>query len=85
VELGWQDLVAIGIVCLAVLYLARLAWGALARKQSAGCGAACGHCSAGSEKGLAAPPQVVSIGVPPGAPAITPSPRSVVATHLSPR
>lgn len=43
-DFGWQDLAALGIVLAAAGYLARLAWNALTRKQSAGCGSACGGC-----------------------------------------
>jgi len=61
--LGWQDLVALGIVSLAVLYLARLALGALTRKQANGCGAGCGKCSSRSGADDLVPEQVVAIGI----------------------
>ncbi len=44
-DFGWQDLAALGIVLASASYLARLAWNALTRKQSAGCGSGCGGCS----------------------------------------
>jgi hypothetical protein len=46
VTLGWQDLVAIGIVLAACGYLLSLGWNAVRRKQVGGCGATCGGCGA---------------------------------------
>jgi hypothetical protein len=66
VDLGWQDLVAIGIVALAALYLSRLALGALMRKQADGCGTACGKCLGRGHGNISAPEQVVKIGTMPG-------------------
>jgi len=61
-NLGWQDLIALAIVCLAAGYLARLAWGAFGRKAESGCGSACGKCSTGANTSRTRPEQVVSIG-----------------------
>jgi hypothetical protein len=65
-NLGWQDLVALGIVLAAVLYLSRLALSAFAGKKGSGCASGCGSCSAQSSSVLSsrviAPEQVVSIG-----------------------
>ena len=63
-ELGWQDLAALGIVLAAAGYLARLAWNAVVRKQGSGCGSGCGSCSARSVANSAVPEEVVSIGLP---------------------
>jgi hypothetical protein len=62
VTLGWQDFVAIGIVLLAVGYLARLALGALTRKEKSGCGAGCGKCSSPRAATRDEPGQLVEIG-----------------------
>jgi hypothetical protein len=43
-EFGWQDITALGVLLAAVGYLARLAWSAVTRTQSAGCGSSCGGC-----------------------------------------
>lgn len=59
--MGWQDAVAIGVVLGASLYLISLVWRGVAGEKSAGCGTACGKCSAGGGR---APAQVVSIGPP---------------------
>jgi hypothetical protein len=60
-QLGWQDLVALGIVFAAAGYLTNMAWQAVFRKRASGCGSACGKCSAAETRG-GAPEQVVSIG-----------------------
>ena len=66
-NLGWQDLAALGIVFAAAGYLSRLAWGAFTRKSKSGCASGCGSCPAQSSSGLGMrgvePEQVVSIGV----------------------
>ncbi len=61
-ELGWQDVVALGIVALAVLYLCRLALGAFVSKERSGCGTGCGRCVSRSVANQRAPEQVVAIG-----------------------
>jgi hypothetical protein len=65
-NLGWQDLAALGIVFAAAAYLSMLAWGALTRKSTSGCGSGCGSCSTQSRSALGVrssePAQVVSIG-----------------------
>jgi hypothetical protein len=65
-NLGWQDLAAMGIVFAAAAYLTRLAWGALTRKAAGGCASGCGSCSVQSRSALGMrgvePDQVVSIG-----------------------
>jgi hypothetical protein len=65
-NLGWQDVAALGIVFAAATYLSRLAWGAFTRKAKSGCAAGCGSCPAQSSSTLgmrgAEPAQVVSIG-----------------------
>lgn len=63
-ELGWQDLAALGIVLTAAGYLARLAWNAVTRKQASGCGSGCGSCSARSVANNSVPEEAVSIGLP---------------------
>ena len=63
-DIGWQDLAALGIVLAAVGYLARLAWNAVTRKQGSGCGSGCGSCSARSAANSAIPEEVVSIVLP---------------------
>ena len=64
-KLGWQDLIALAIVCMAAGYLARLAWRAFGRKAEGGCGTSCGKCSAGANATIPRPEQVVSIGTMP--------------------
>ena len=64
-EFGWQDIAALAIVFLAAGYLVRPAWNAVARKQTSGCGPACGGCSTQSTSNGAIPEHVVTIG-PPG-------------------
>lgn len=54
-EFGWQDLVAIAIIVAAAGYLANLAWSAVRRGKSGGCGGGCAKCSTGTA-------QVVTIG-----------------------
>jgi hypothetical protein len=65
-NLGWQDLAALGIVFAAAGYLSRLAWGAFTRKSKSGCASGCGSCSVQSRSALdvsgVEPEQVVSIG-----------------------
>ncbi len=63
-ELGWQDLAALGIVLAAAGYLAHLAWSAVIRKQASGCGSGCGSCSARSPTNRTVPDEVISIGLP---------------------
>ncbi|MBL9122040.1 MAG: hypothetical protein JNG90_00295 [Planctomycetaceae bacterium] len=41
----WQNIAALGVVLLAVLYVARQAWLKLARRAAPGCGS-CGSCAA---------------------------------------
>jgi len=43
----WQNLVALGIVLTAAVYLIRRAWRTFAKKRAGGCGA-CGSCPASS-------------------------------------
>lgn len=69
--MGWQDVVAIGVVLGAVFYLSSLGWKGLIGGKSRGCGSSCGKCSTadGKADGFAAGPgQVVSIGLLRGAP-----------------
>lgn len=65
-NLGWQDLAALGIVFAAILYLSRLAFGAFSGKKGSGCASGCGSCSVQNRSGAAVsgiePEQVVSIG-----------------------
>ncbi len=61
-NLGWQDLLALGIVLAAAGYLARLAWSAVTRKRESGCGTGCGKCSAGSAGSPSSVKPVVTIG-----------------------
>lgn len=68
--MGWQDLVAIGVVLGAVVYLSSLGWRGLIGGKSGGCGTSCGKCSTGDGKTddvAARPEQLVSIGLPRGA------------------
>jgi hypothetical protein len=64
--LGWQDFVAIGIVLAASGYLLSLGWNAVRRKQSGGCGSACGGCGVRTSspplERESQAPQLVSIG-----------------------
>jgi hypothetical protein len=63
--LGLQDVVALGIVSLAVFYLARLSWNAVAGKRGGACGSGCGKCSTGEtfpNANSGVPDQVVSLG-----------------------
>ena len=64
-EFGWQDSAALAIVFAATGYLIRLAWNAVARKQTSGCGPSCAGCTAQSTTSGTFPEQVVTIG-PPG-------------------
>ncbi len=59
--MGWQDVVAIGVVLGAALYLASLVWRGVSGDKSAGCGSACGKCSSGRADA------VVTIGLAPAA------------------
>jgi len=65
-NLGWQDLAALGIVFAAVLYLSRLALSAFAGKKGSGCASGCGSCPSHTSSALgmrgSEPEQVVSIG-----------------------
>jgi hypothetical protein len=61
-DLGWQDVVALGVVLAAASYLARLAWGAVATKRKSPCGTGCARCSARADVSPSIPEQVVSIG-----------------------
>ena len=58
--MGWQDVVAIGVVLSAVFYLSSLGWKGLIGGKSGGCGSSCGGCSTGSE---GQSEQLVSIGL----------------------
>jgi hypothetical protein len=64
VELGWQDVAALGIVIAATGYLANLAWNAVARRPAGGCGTSCGKCSGKSTTVEHPSGQIVSIGMP---------------------
>ena len=65
-NLGWQDIAALGIVFAAVLYLSRLALSAFAGKKGSGCASGCGSCPAqsSSPSGMRGvePEHVISIG-----------------------
>ena len=61
-NLGWQDVMALGIVLAAAGYLVRLAWTAMTRKSESGCGEGCGKCSMGSTASRASVEPVVTIG-----------------------
>ena len=61
-EPGWQDLVALGMVALAVLYLGRMFAGTFRRGQASGCASGCGKCSSRSRANVGEPHQVVEIG-----------------------
>ena len=63
-SLGWQDLVALGIVVAAAGYLARLAWSAVTRTSEGGCGTGCGKCSAGAAGSSPPVESIVTIGGP---------------------
>ena len=60
---GWQDLVALGMVALALLYLGRMFAGTFARGQASGCASGCGKCSSRSRASVDVPHQVVEIGI----------------------
>lgn len=64
--MGWQDVVAIGVVLGAVFYLSSLGWKGLIGGKGGGCGSSCGKCSTadGKADGGSAGPQLVSIGMP---------------------
>lgn len=55
----WQNLIVLGLVAAAGIYLARQAWATIARKKSGACGS-CGSCPAST---AADPKQVVQIGL----------------------
>jgi hypothetical protein len=66
----WQDIAALGLVALALGYLARLGLGAVSGRKSAGggCGSGCGGCPSGRSSGLdgrGEQPPLVSIGALP--------------------
>ena len=62
---GWQDLVALGMVALAALYLGRLFAGSLMRGHTSGCASGCGKCPIRSHANVGEPHQVVQIGTIP--------------------
>ena len=55
---NWQDIAALSVVALAVLYVARAAWLVLAKKQRPGCGT-CAKCP--SQSGQEESPGFVSL------------------------
>ena len=57
----WQDLVAMGIVALALAYLGRLVLTTFVRKQAGSCATGCGKCSARQPREAS---QVITIGIP---------------------
>lgn len=59
---GWQDIVALGIISLAVLYLCKLAAGALFRKNASGCAVGCAKCSMRPRTGVRITQQLATIG-----------------------
>jgi hypothetical protein len=56
-ELDWQNLIALAIVAIAGLYLARQAWITFARKKSGACGS-CASCPASA---TASEPSIVQL------------------------
>ncbi|HEX4150280.1 MAG TPA: FeoB-associated Cys-rich membrane protein [Pirellulales bacterium] len=59
-QIHWQDLLVAAPVLIAAAYLVRRAWKVLRGTSRAGCGSACGGCSADQ----AAPQDVVQLELP---------------------
>jgi hypothetical protein len=60
---GWQDVVALTLVAVALAYLARRAWRTLARRPSGGCATGCGACPVGQGKQQSGGPDLTTDGL----------------------
>jgi hypothetical protein len=48
--MGWQDVLAVGVVAAAAVMVGVRAWRAMVGKGKAGCGSGCGTCGNGAAK-----------------------------------